>query len=70
MAEDGSSEEFGAPMAARILFACTYNATRSPMAQAICEKLSLEGALPPVEALSAGVYTGSPVDPMAAQVMR
>lgn len=55
----------------RVLFACTYNATRSPMAQAICQNLSAEGALaPPIEAVSAGVYTGSPTDPMAIEVMR
>lgn len=57
-------------MVQRVLFACTYNATRSPMAQALCRKLAADGALAEqVEAFSAGVYTGAPVDPAAVELM-
>lgn len=52
----------------RVLFACTYNATRSPMAQALFESLLAKRSLKG-EAVSAGVYTGAPVDPMAIAVM-
>lgn len=57
-------------MVQRVLFACTYNATRSPMAQALCLTLVAEGALAEeIEPVSAGVYTGAPLDPMAVEAM-
>lgn len=56
-------------MTRKVLFACTYNATRSPMAQALCQMLADEGVIPKVEASSAGVYTDAPLDPMAVEAM-
>ncbi|MEL6978067.1 MAG: low molecular weight phosphatase family protein [Pseudomonadota bacterium] len=56
-------------MTRKVLFACTYNATRSPMAQALCGLLAAKGAIGAVEAASAGVYTGAAVDPMAIEAM-
>ena len=63
----GSKRSGEAERGPRVLFACTYNATRSPMAQALFEDAfkARQGAC---EAHSAGVYTGAPIDPMAIEV--
>lgn len=53
----------------RVLFACTYNATRSPMAQALARAMGGRGGVAPIEAASAGVFAGAPLDPMAIEVM-
>lgn len=45
----------------KVLFVCTHNAVRSPMARALCEA-RFGGA---VESASAGVYVGEGVDPRA-----
>ncbi len=61
-----SAAEAGAGAAApsrrlRVLFVCTQNAVRSPMARAICD--ARFGGV--VESLSAGVHLGEGVDPRA-----
>lgn len=50
----------------KILFVCTHNATRSPMAAALAG--SMCGAAR-VQARSAGVYPGDAVDPLAVAAM-
>ena len=54
-----------------ILFVCTGNTCRSPMAQGICEKLAADKGLP-IKAESAGISTvnGSPVSDNAIEVCR
>ena len=64
----GAKQPDAARKGPRVLFACTYNATRSPMAQVLFEDLQSQRSQPGV-AVSAGVYTGAPVDPMAIRVM-
>lgn len=50
----------------RVLFVCTLNAVRSPMAHALSSSLLAER----VHSESAGVYHADPVDPLAVAAMR
>lgn len=45
----------------KVLFVCTHNATRSPMAQALCADRFSDV----IDSVSAGVYSGDDVDPRA-----
>ncbi|MFH5187626.1 low molecular weight protein arginine phosphatase [Paenibacillus sp. TAB 01] len=56
----------------RILFVCTGNTCRSPMAEGILRRLLQEHGLDHIEVRSAGVaaYDGSPVSSHAASILR
>lgn len=57
--------EAGAGTTERVLFACTWNASRSPMAAALSTRFARGLAA----ADSAGVHGGRPVDPLAVAAM-
>lgn len=65
--DDGGDSDVGDKIAApkSVLFACSWNATRSPMAAALLDRL----ARGRVTVRSAGVLGGRPVDPMAVRAM-
>ena len=45
-------------MAHRVLFICTKNAIRSPMAEALAKALHADGEIGPIQAASAGIDPG------------
>jgi uncharacterized protein (UPF0262 family)/protein-tyrosine-phosphatase len=60
----GSTAAPVTPAAPRVLFVCTRNAVRSPMAEALLQRRGMS------RVASAGIITGDAVDPMAAAAMR